>query len=308
MGSTSYSSDAWKTYASTAATKSVHEVFKKSAIDASLDPAAIVVRESRDSDVNPITTPIQCYLDVTGSMGLLAHQIASKGLGQIFEELLKRKVVPGPQFAFGGIGDVTCDRAPLQVSQFESDTASLTPQLEKLFLEGRGGGNSSESYNLPWYFTNTRVSHDAFEKRGKKGYLFTIGDEECPPSLTGYQLRKVFPDVQGGISNEQLLESLSESWHVFHIIVEQGSHMRNRYNADKVIASWQKVLGQRVLMLDDTAMLSEVIVSAIAVTEGDTVENVTSSWSGSTAVTVAKALAGSAVAKQAAATNGIVRL
>ena len=287
MGGTTYNSADWDTYRSTTSKKSTHEIFTSRGMHESLDPKKIVRRESRDSDVNPVTMPIIAATDVTGSMGVLARQIATKGLGQIFEELLTRKPVAGPQFAFMGIGDVYCDRAPLQVSQFESDTASLVPQLEALFLEGGGGGNSHESYNLPWYFAATRMVHDSFVKRGKPGYLFTIGDEEVPPDLTEYQLASVFGQGEA-ISNRELLKLISPAWNVFHIMVEQGSHMS--YRRDKVIASWKDLLGQRALLLSDIDSLSEVIISTIEMCEGKDKDEVIKSWSGGTQLVVSNAL------------------
>jgi hypothetical protein len=289
MGGTTYSSRDWDSYKTTTAKKSVHEVFKKRNLDNSLDPKNITVRESRDSTVNPETTPVVVALDVTGSMGILAHKIATKGLGLIFEELLKRKPVIGPQFAFMGIGDVVYDRAPLQVSQFESDTASLVPQLESLYLEGGGGGNRYESYNLAWYFAATRIVHDAAEKRNKKGYLFTVGDEEVPPNLSEDQLKSVFG--QGiAATNEDLLELVSKQWNVFHIMVEEGHHMR--WAKNEVLDAWTNLLGQRALLLSKVDSLAEVIVSAIEMNEGKDLDAVVRSWDGSTAMVVTKALEG----------------
>lgn len=294
MGGTTYSSSDWKTYSSTVRSKSTDQIFTTRGMNEDLNPKNILVRESRDSDVNPVTTPIFVSLDVTGSMGVLAREIATKGLGLIFEELLSRKPVEGPQFAFGGIGDVWCDRAPLQVSQFESDTASLVPQLEKLYLEGGGGGNSTESYNLPWYFASTRIVHDAFEKRGKKGYLFTVGDEESPNALTPDDLVKVFggnDERNSTISNEDLLKELNEQWNVFHIMVEQGSHMR--IHSGRVKDSWSTLLGQRAIPLTDINSLSEVIVSTIEICEGNkTTDEVIKSWNGDTSLVVARAVNG----------------
>jgi hypothetical protein len=287
MGSTTYSSKDWDTYKNTVTGKTINEIFKKRGMDSSLDPKNICIRESRDSDVNPISTPVIAATDVTGSMGVLAQQIATKGLGMIFEELLKRKPVLGPQFAFMGVGDINYDRAPLQVSQFESDTASLVPQLENLFVEGGGGGNSFESYNLPWYFALTRMVHDAYLKRGQRGYLFTIGDEEVPADLSESQLVKVFGQGSA-IKNDILLTAVSTQWNVFHIMVEQGSHMR--YARDRVIKSWTDLLGQRAIPLSDINSLSEVIVSTIEMNEGKDQDAVIKSWDGDTQMVVAKAL------------------
>ncbi|HAO33838.1 MAG TPA: hypothetical protein DCQ84_12920, partial [Candidatus Competibacteraceae bacterium] len=61
----------------------------------------------------------------------------------------------------------------------------IARQLRRLWLEKGGGGNACESYTLPWYFAATHTAIDCFEKRGKKGYLFTVGDEEPPLELPG---------------------------------------------------------------------------------------------------------------------------
>lgn len=291
MGSTRYSSSDWANYSSKVSSKSTNEIFRSQGLHADLDPKNILVRESRDSTVNPITTPVFVNLDVTGSMGILARQIATKGLGLIFEELLSRRPVEGPQFAFGGIGDVKCDAVPFQVSQFESDTASLVPQLEKLFLEGGGGGNGTESYNLPWWFASTKIIHDAFDKRGKRGYLFTVGDEEAPFELAKTEIERVFGEGSEPVSNADLLLSLNQQWNVFHIMIEQGAYMRAR--PTDVLNSWTTLLGQRAIPLSNIDNLAEVIVSTIEVCEGTkSVDDVVNSWSGNTSMVVANAIKG----------------
>ena len=52
---------------------------------------------------------------------------------------------------FGAIGDATCDRVPLQVGQFESDNR-MDDDLGRIVLEGGGGGQQTESYELAMYF------------------------------------------------------------------------------------------------------------------------------------------------------------
>ena len=294
MGGTSYSARDWDNYSTKTAAKSNSDIFtNRSGLDAGLDPRKFTVREARDSDVNPITTPVMAGIDLTGSMGPLSRQIVTKGLGQIFQELLSRKVVPGPQFAFAGFGDVIKDGdAWIQVSQFESDTASLTPQIEKMYRVGEGGGaNNSESDNLVWYTALTRVVHDAYSKRGKKGYLFTVGDERVPPNLTAEDVKRAFGETPQSVpTNAQMLDALAQQWEVFHIIVEQGSHMR--WDREGVIRSWTDLMGQRAILLADVDKLSEVMISTIEVIEGRNVDDVVKSWSGDTSLVVAKAVSG----------------
>ena len=91
MGGTSYSARDWDSYSTKTAAKSNSDIFtNRSGLDAGLDPRKFTVREARDSDVNPITTPVMAGIDLTGSMGSLSRQIVTKGLGQIFQELLSR--------------------------------------------------------------------------------------------------------------------------------------------------------------------------------------------------------------------------
>jgi hypothetical protein len=88
---------------------------------AALNPAKIKMRESRDSDDNLPSTPIIVGIDVTGSMGVLAETLVKRGLKPLFEEILDRKPVTDPHVMAMAIGDAWCDRAPLQVTQFEAD-------------------------------------------------------------------------------------------------------------------------------------------------------------------------------------------
>jgi hypothetical protein len=264
------------------------------------------VRESRDSAENPESNAIIVGLDVTGSMGMIADALARRGLGVLVEELLARKPVSDPHIMAMGIGDAWCDRAPLQVTQFEADIR-IAEQLEQIYLEHGGGGNSFESYNLPWYFAATKTSIDCFEKRGRKGYLFTVGDEEPPPVLLAAHAEQVIGATPPtDILTRDLLAMVQRTYHVFHVVVEEGSHAR--HCLPQVMAKWTDLLGQRVLRLEDHTKLAEVVVSAIQVNEGVDIDSVARSWSGSTAVVVKRAVGALApAAGHRAASSGVVR-
>lgn len=294
MGNGRWTADSWTSYKTTkidtaATTDALYASSGKARkIDPDLDPKGITLRESCDSDANPNSTPIIVALDVTGSMGMVADAIA-RTLGTLMQELLDRKPVVDPHLMFMGVGDVHYDNAPLQVTQFEADTR-IADQLLKMWLEKGGGGNSSESYNLPWYFASYHTATDAAIKRKKKGYLFTIGDEEVPPALTAHDIEKVMGSKPewASMSNEDLLAAVGQSYHVYHVMVEQGNHMR--YSADRVRSCWTNLLGQRALSLSDHTKIAEVIISTIQVNEGADVDTVVKSWSDGTSLVVAKAV------------------
>jgi hypothetical protein len=290
MGAGRWDADSRATYdnfSTSTRGKTTDEVYTERKMNDALNPFGVTIRESRDSAENPNSNAIIVGIDVTGSMGIVADALARQGLGTLFDEILKRKPVADPHLMFMAIGDANCDRAPLQVSQFEAD-ARIIEQLASIYLEKGGGGNSFESYNLPWYFAAVHTSIDCFEKRGKKGYLFTVGDEESPQDLTRDQIKRFLGDtLETNIGNDELLAMVQRMYHVFHVVIEEGSHYRSY--PDKVRRSWSARLGQSVLYLADHTKLSEVIVSAIEINEGRNAADVAASWSADTALVVAKA-------------------
>jgi len=276
MGSGSFTSSDWSSYSRTTKSSTRAQIFKQSRIHQTFDPNGISIRESRDSVEHPKSTAIILGLDVTGSMGMIAEHIAKESLGSLMLGIYENQPVTDPQICVMGIGDVTCDEAPLQVSQFESDIR-IGQQLTDLWLEGRGGGNDFESYNLPWYFAAFHTSIDCFEKREKKGYLFTFGDEMVPEALTPSHINKVFGySSQKTHSSSELYNLASEKFDVFHIIVEQGNYARSAW--ERVKKDWRELMGYHAVLLDNYNYLSEVILSVIRVNEGENAEDVVNSW------------------------------
>lgn len=290
MGYTRFDDDDWKGYSSTTKAKPAAAIFTSRSIHPDLNPLGVVVRESRDSDLNPESTAIIVDVDVTGSMGMLADYFIKEGLGELFKHIYDRKPVTDPHVMFMATGDAYYDSAPLQVSQFEADI-SIAKQLEKVFLEKGGGGNGFESYELPWYFAAFHTSIDCFEKRGKKGYLFTIGDEETPPCVKASQVaRFIGATPEQDIDIKDMYEIVSKMYNVYHIMVAEGSHCRSY--GDRVRTQWTDLIGENAIWLTDHNKLSEVIESIIEVNEGRDKAAVAASWSGDTSLVVSTAIAG----------------
>ncbi len=143
-----------------------------------MNPKNITFRECCDSELHPNTIPIQLYLDVTGSMGHIPHQMIKDGLPTLMGTLIENGVKDA-SLMFGAIGDHEADRCPLQVAQFESGDAELDMWLTRTYLEGNGGGNGGESYLLAWYFASKHVKIDSFNKRKVKGFVFGNDIVQC---------------------------------------------------------------------------------------------------------------------------------
>jgi len=279
MGGATWSADAYRSASATYSTKTRSELFSKRKINEDFDPKNIIMRESRDSEQNPRSTPIIIGLDVTGSMGMIAENIAKEGLGRLVEGILDSKPVTDPHIMMMAIGDIVHDDAPLQVTQFEADIR-IAEQLTSLWLESGGGGNSYESYDLPWLFASEKTEIDSFSKRGVKGYLFTMGDE-LPPQIGSRQKlnEKIGVSLQCDTSINETLASAQERYNVFHLIIEEGSFARR--DKHRVYQEWKHVLGKRAIRVNNYHYIPEIIQSVLEVSEGHDPVDVVAQWQSS---------------------------
>lgn len=223
-----------------------------------------VFRESRDSAKHPDSLAIMVPFDHTGSMGRIPVALQKK-LGRLMKLLIKNGYADHPQIFFGAIGDANFDQAPVQVGQFESGI-EMDNDLGKLMLEGGGGPYGSESYELMIYFAARKTSIDCFEKRGEKGFLFLIGDEEPYDQVSASQVRKIFGDeINQSIPVEKIIAEAQEKFNIFFIVPRGASGGSNKV----IFRRWTQLLGQEFVMtLDDPEMVCEAIASAIALCRG----------------------------------------
>jgi hypothetical protein len=228
-----------------------------------MNPFGVRVRESRDSDAHPESHAVGVLFDVTGSMQSVPR-ILQENLPRLMGLLLRRGYLDHPQILIGAIGDATCDAAPLQVGQFESGI-EIEDDLGKLFLEGGGGGHITESYELALYFMAHHTALDCYEKRGKRGYLFVLGDETPYPRLKRDEVARCIGDhLQADIPVERVLSELQKTYDVYFILPRMTSHWDN----PAVHRRWVGLLGQNVLRLEEPAGVCELIASTIGIAEG----------------------------------------
>jgi hypothetical protein len=223
------------------------------------------VRESRDSAEHPLSTPIAVLDDVTGSMGAVPRILHAKQ-PQLLGLILRKGYAADPQIMFGAIGDATCDRAPLQVGQFESDNR-MDDDLGKLYLEGGGGGGTSESYELALYFMARRTATDSWDKRKKRGYCFITGDEKAYRRVSRREVATFIGDtLQADIPFEEILAEVLERWDVYYIMPGAAQHAGN----DEIRDFWRSALGQNFIEVGDTEAIPETIALTIGIAEGAT--------------------------------------
>ncbi len=263
MGSGSWSSVKFASY--TASTRGVsldstgaiasnlsnQEMFKSRSIDPALNPHN-VIRECCDSEEHPNTKPVILALDVTGSMGDAAVEVAKK-LNVIMTKLYKE--IPDIEFMIMGIGDLAYDSAPIQASQFESDIR-IAEQLDKVWFEFGGGGNSYESYSAAWYFGlhNTRL--DCWN-RGEKGIIITIGDEMINPYLPQDGLSASLGNyIQGDIDTHELYKDAIDKFDIYHLDV---NHRSSRFDVNEIYYGWNEILGDHFIKSTMNSISDDII-------------------------------------------------
>lgn len=215
------------------------EMFKAKKLDPSLDPKG-VTRECCDSKEHPNTLPVILALDVTGSMGQTAVEVAKK-LNEIMTKLYGQ--IKDVEFMVMGIGDLAYDNYPIQASQFESDIR-IAEQLDKIYFEFGGGGNSYESYTAAWYFGVHHTELDCW-KRNKKGVIITIGDEQLNPHLPILSWRSGLATVTGDtlqadVETKYLYPETAKKFDIYHINVNH----RGGYDQRRIVESFSKYLDE----------------------------------------------------------------
>lgn len=204
------------------------EMFKAKKLDPALDPKN-AIRECCDSEEHPNTLPVILALDVTGSMGQTAVEIAKK-LNEIMTKLYEQ--INDVEFMIMGIGDLAYDIYPIQASQFESDIR-IAEQLDKIYFEFGGGSNPYESYTAAWYFASRHTELDCWN-RGKKGVIITIGDEQLNPYLpisgeyNGLSTA-TGDNLQSNVETKDLYPEVAKKFDVYHINVDH----RNYYSTEQ---------------------------------------------------------------------------
>ena len=237
------------------------EMFKARRVDKALNPYN-VMRECRDSEEHPETTPVILALDVTGSMGDAAVEVAKK-LNVIMTKLYDQ--VKDVEFMIMGIGDLYCDEGSIQISQFESDIR-IAEQLDKIWFEFGGGGNLSESYTAAWYMGSRHCDLDCW-KRGKKGIIITMGDERLNPCLEEQPLMlQTGDDLEADVETKNLYAEASEKFDIYHIQVDH----RRSWDIDGIIKSFE-ILGDNFKRAN-MDNIADVIVEIIASHNGATTE------------------------------------
>lgn len=184
------------------------------------------------------TTPVVVAVDVTGSMASWPAEIFDR-LPLLYQTLSQYR--SDIQIAFAAIGDIECDRWPLQITDF-AEGFTLDNTLKAMFGEG-GGGDIPESYGAFAWWMNRRAQTP--NAQGKP-FLIVFGDAPMHETVPAKRMTK--------LTGEQITENanaitewqkLCENWNVWFLRRPTGT------TNDATEQQWRQAVGSHFLHLKD---------------------------------------------------------
>lgn len=209
-------------------------------------------------------SPLAIIVDGTGSMGVFPETIFKKL--PLLDDGVK-DYLEGCEISYAMIGDAACDQYPLQIQSFGTGK-QMVKALNKLVIEGGGGGNQVESYDLAAAY----YAHNVEMPKAVRPILIFICDEGVYPNIDRAWAKKFANvDLEKAQSATSLFDQLKTKYSVYCI----RKHYENAgpaLDGDKLIGSnfhihqqWEKLLGaDQVVILNDPARVVDVILGLLA--------------------------------------------
>ncbi len=231
-------------------------------------------RKSVDPDLLPFNRVISCEnedpqvydFDHTGSMGNAPKVIYDKWPG-IVGQIVARKYLRDPRMSIAATGDITSDRAPLQMADFVA-LRNLDKWFKRIYLEGNGGGGATESYVFTAYYYAYICK--LRNKLRVPIYLIT-GDEAFEENLEGEDLKEHFGGQRETTTAKQVFGDLKSKFkdNVFLIRRRYGGE-RNGWNDTTITKQWEKALGKDhiVHLPSDDLAIGDITLGVYAVVSG----------------------------------------
>lgn len=257
MGGSSYDRDVYSSSSSSnwgASTASEGKFAEY--LDASMLPNKKVL-------VSHTKTPVIVVLDVTGSNTDFARIVYDK-LPMFFGQISMQNYLDDFDISFCAVGDAFSDSYPMQIGNFAAGIA-LDDEIGKIVLEGGGGGQRKESYELMAYYLSekTRFEPDA------KPIIFFIGDESMYPNLDKKQVEKFGMKLyEEGVDAFQLLrEKVNDN--VFFLQNDYCGNPYRYYVTDVVTEDWKKALApNHVIKVNEEKSIIDIMLGIVAIQYG----------------------------------------
>lgn len=205
--------------------------------------------------------PLVIVVDVTGSMGEWPATMFSK---LPFLELgAQHYLGKDLEICFAAVGDAYCDKYPLQSQAFTKGT-KLKGSLEKLVIEGGGGGQTSESYELPALY----FARNCSMPRAVQPIIIFVGDEKPYDFVNEEHAKELMGvEIPERFSTAEVFKELRQKFAVYLIRkpYERGSGNVESEIDQRIRKAWDTLVGDdHIADLPEPGRVVDVILGILA--------------------------------------------
>ena len=199
--------------------------------------------------------PLTILVDVTGSMGDWPATMFSK-LPYMDNEC-KEYLGEDMEISFAAVGDVTSDEYPIQIRPFVKGR-DLEKELKELVIEGNGGGQARESYEV----TALYYAHNAEMPNAERPIMIIIGDEGFYDRISKAHAKLANVKIASAIDTTDVFKELQEKFSVY-LIRKPYAHYTGE--DEHIQLAWEELLGkEHVAILDKAERVVDVIFGILA--------------------------------------------
>jgi hypothetical protein len=193
-------------------------------------------------------------LDVTGSNINFARLVYDK-LPMFYGQIEQKNYLDDFELSICAVGDATCDKYPLQISDFAKGI-ELDSWMEKLVLEGGGGGGGEESYELAAHYLakNTEFGPNS------RPIVFFIGDEQPYPKVKENEALRFGVEYKEPTNGFDELKKITNN-NVFMFL----NKYCGREHREDFFKTWGNILSpQHVVNIDEEKAIVDQMLGTIA--------------------------------------------
>jgi hypothetical protein len=214
--------------------------------------------------------PIIINLDVTGSNIEFAKIVYDKA-PMLYGQIEQQGYLKDFDICFSATGDANSDKYPIQVCDFDAGI-KLDDNLKKLCLEGCGGGQRHETYELSAYY----FTHKCDMKNAKIPFIFFIVDEAPYETLSTEFVGDIIGDSVGeDIDTKQIFRDLFRKFGG-NVFIFQNNYCGSEHGRDgdteEIADEWRKLIGKtyadHLISIKEEKSIVDLLLGTIAMVSG----------------------------------------
>jgi len=196
-------------------------------------------------------SPVVVNLDVTGSNIEFARIVYDKA-PMLYGQIEQQGYLKDFEICFSATGDANSDDYPLQVCDFNTGI-KLDDELKKLCLEGGGGGQRKETYELTAYYFSIidEAPYKTVDNDFIKNY---IGDSVTEDVDTKQAFRDLFRNFKG------------------NVFIFQNDYNGSKSETELIADEWKSLIGKNyashLIHIKEEKSIIDLILGTIAMTSG----------------------------------------